>query len=107
MVKISSKTSPFKSYTISTEQGGLQSRLIRGFCEQDDGTFLVASETHGIIEFDKEENRFSSPYTVENSRLTSDYYLFGNILHTLNKDWKCRIWAGYHRDGFNVIIGQE
>lgn len=107
VVKCPSKPSPFMSFTKSEDKEGLQSRLIRGFCELDDETILLASETHGVIEYNRKSHQFSKPYTAEYSHKSSEYYLFGNILHSLKRDWKGRLWAGFHRDGFNVISGDD
>jgi len=99
---------PFVTFAESQVSGqGLESRLIRGFSELDTTRTIVATETKGLVLFDRYKRQFSKPYSAETQSSESLFSVQGNIMHVLKKDWKGRIWAGYHAAGFNVIYGGD
>jgi len=108
VILIPDKVSPFKTFQASDiPEKGLPSRLIRSFCDLDSNNIAIATETHGLVVFNKTTQKFSTPYTVENTNKESKFKIKGNVLHVIKRDWKGRVWAGYHRDGFNIMQGDE
>ncbi|MDC0584705.1 ATP-binding protein [Bacteroidales bacterium] len=107
VVKFINKKSLFYSYRKTDRNNSIPSELISGILELDSNRMALATETEGMVVFNRRAKSFRERYSTLNTTENNDYFVQHNIMHCVEKDHEGRVWGGYYNKGFNIITGEN